>query len=95
MNKIDSDLYINYILPLEDALKNENFEKIDFILETIYTMWMDDKTITKIDDILQEATLFSEFREEDYKIEALNLIEDFKNQTYNHENIELIWSLYR
>ena len=52
MNKIDSDLYINYILPLEDALKNENFEKIDFILETIYTMWMDDKTITKIDDIL-------------------------------------------
>lgn len=79
MNKIDSDLYINYILPLEDALKNENFEKIDFILETIYTMWMDDKTITKIDDILQEATLFSEFREEEYKIEALNLIEDFKN----------------
>ena len=79
MNKIDSDLYINYILPLEDALKNENFEKIDFILETIYTMWMDDKTITKIDDILQEATLFSEFREEDYKIKALNLIEDFKN----------------
>lgn len=79
MNKIDSDLYINYILPLEDALKNENFEKIDFILETIYTMWMDDKTIIKIDDILQEATLFSEFREEDYKIEALNLIEDFKN----------------
>jgi len=79
MNKIDSDLYINYILPLEDALKNENFEKIDFILETIYTMWMDDKTITKINDILQEATLFSEFREEDYKIEALNLIEDFKN----------------
>ena len=79
MNKIDSDLYINYILPLEDALKNENFEKIDFILETIYTMWMDDKTITKIDDILQEATLFSEFREEDYKIEALNLIEDFQN----------------
>ena len=79
MNKIDSDLYINYIWPLEDALKNENFEKIDFILETIYTMWMDDKTITKIDDILQEATLFSEFREEDYKIEALNLIEDFKN----------------
>ena len=74
MNKIDSDLYINYILPLEDALKNENFEKIDFILETIYTMWMDDKTITKIDEILQEATLFSEFREEDYKIEALNLI---------------------
>ena len=79
MNKIDSDLYINYILPLEDALKNENFEKIDFILETIYTMWMDDKTITKIDDILQESTLFSEFRVEDYKIEALNLIEDFKN----------------
>ena len=53
MNKIDSDLYINYILPLEDALKNENFEKIYFILETIYTMWMDDKKITNIYDILQ------------------------------------------
>jgi len=33
----------------------------------------------KIDDILHEATLFLEFKEEEYKETALDLISDFKN----------------
>lgn len=73
-----SELYKNFISKLEESLQNEDFEKIDFILETIYTFWLDDSTIWKIDDILQEATLFSEFKEEEYKNEALALIEKFK-----------------
>lgn len=79
MNKTDSELYVNYIEKLEEAVKNDDFDKIDFILESIYTMWMDDKTIERIDDILQEATLFLEFRENEYKEETLNLIEKFKS----------------
>lgn len=74
----DSELYVNYISKLEDALVWENFENIDFILESIYTIGLPENQLEKIDDILQEATLYSEFREDDYKITALELIEDFK-----------------
>ena len=75
----DSELYVNYISKLEDALVWENFENIDFILESIYTIGLPENELEKIDDILQESTLYSEFREDDYKITALELIEDFKN----------------
>lgn len=75
----DSELYVNYISKLEDALVWENFENLDFILESIYTIGLPENELEKIDDILQESTLYSEFREDDYKITALELIEDFKN----------------
>ena len=69
------ELYKTFISKLEEALNIEDFENIDFILESIYTFGFDDKTIMMIDDILQEATLFSEFKEEEYKTEALKIKE--------------------
>lgn len=77
MNK--QELYKNFISKIEEYLKLEDFENLDFILQSVYSMWFDDNTISIIDDILQEATLFLEFKEEDYKNEALNLIENFKD----------------
>lgn len=76
MNK--QDLYKKFISKVEEYLKLEDFENLDFILQSVYSMWFDDNTISLIDDILQESTLFSEFKEEDYKNEALKLIEEFK-----------------
>lgn len=76
MNK--QELYTNFISKVEEYLKLEDFENLDFILQSVYSMWFDDNTISLIDDILQEATLFLEFKEEDYKNEALKLIEEFK-----------------
>lgn len=77
MNK--QELYTNFISKVEEFLKLEDFENLDFILQSVYSMGFDDNTISLIDDILQEATLFLEFKEEEYKNEALNLIEEFKN----------------
>lgn len=76
MNK--QELYTNFISKVEEFLKLEDFENLDFILQSVYSMWFDDQTISIIDDILQEATLFLEFKEEEYKEEALALIEEFK-----------------
>lgn len=75
----NKELYTNYVSKLEEALISDNFESIDYILETIYTLGIPEESMEKMDDILQEATLYSELKEESYKTEALNLIEIFKN----------------
>lgn len=77
MNK--QELYTNFISKVEEFLKLEDFENLDFILQSVYSMGFDDNTISLVDDILQEATLFLEFKEEEYKEEALALIEEFKS----------------
>lgn len=77
MNK--AELYTNYLSKLEEALVQENMDNIDFIVETLYTSWLSESDMDKIDDILHEATLFLEFSEDDYKETALELISDFKN----------------
>lgn len=73
------ELYENYLSKLEEALINENKENIDYIVESIYTMWLPEKDLEEIDDILHEATLYLELWDEEYKETALELISDFKN----------------
>ncbi len=75
----NSELYKNYLEKLEENIISDNFENIDFILESIYTTWIPEQDIGKMDDILQEATLYSELKEEEYKEMTLKLIEEFKN----------------
>lgn len=75
----EAELYTNYLSKLEEALVQENMDNIDYIVETLYTCWLSESDMDKIDDILHEATLFLEFGEEEYKETALDLITDFKN----------------
>ena len=65
------------IKQLEEYLENDDFENIDNFLHEIYSFWYDDVEISKIDDILTEATLYIEFKEAEYKEEALKLINIF------------------
>ncbi len=74
-----TELYNNFLSKLETSLLENNKENIDFILEAIYTMGLPDQDIEKIDDILQEATLYLELWDEEYRVEALELIINFKN----------------
>lgn len=75
----EAELYTNYLSKLEEALVQENIDNIDYIVETLYTSWLSENDMDKIDDILHEATLFLEFGEEEYKETALDLISDFKS----------------
>jgi len=77
MNK--KELYINYLSKLEEALNADNFDNIDYILESVYTIWIPEEEMIAMDDIFQEATLYIELKEDEYKNEALKLIEEFKN----------------
>lgn len=73
-------LYEDYLSKLEEALKNDNLEWIDYILEYMYTIQLTEEERIEIDDILQEATLYSEFKEDKYKEEALIQLKEFKEE---------------
>lgn len=73
-------LYKDYLSKLEEALISDNKEAIDYILEYVYTVNLTEEELIEIDDILQEATLYSEFWEDEYKDEALLQISEFKGE---------------
>jgi len=67
----------NIIKALITNLKEDNFEEIDSILETIHTSWKySEEKIKNYADFLQEATLYAELKENEYKEEALRIIEE-------------------
>lgn len=72
------DLYNNYLSKLESALEADNYESMDYILEFMYTAGIDEETIEEIDELLQEATLYSELKKDDYKQRSLELIAIYK-----------------
>ena len=78
-----SELYNNYLSKLEEALNSDNYESIDYILEFLYTSGFPQETIEEIDDILQEATLYSEFKDwcedEDYTKDVIPTKNKFKD----------------
>ena len=73
-------LYIEYISKLEKELIAENIEWINFILEYMYTIQLTEEERIEIDDILQEATLYVEFKDDEYKDEALLQINELKEE---------------
>jgi len=77
MNK--KELYTNYLSKLEKALNTDNFENIDYILESVFTLWIPEEELEEMSNILQEATLYSELKENEYKDEALRMIWGFKD----------------
>ena len=66
------------IKKLKDYLENDNFEELDKLFIEVYSVEIPEEQEEKISDILDEATLYLEFKESEYKDEALKLISEFK-----------------
>jgi len=75
-----NELYTEYLSKLETALINDDIESINYILEYMYTNQLPEEQMMIIDDILQEATLYTELWDLEYKERALELIEEFKGE---------------
>lgn len=71
-------IYNDYLSKLETAIIDDDIDSINYILEYLYTNQLPEDDLEAIDDILQEATLYSELWETEYKEEALRLISEFK-----------------
>ena len=73
------ELFDNYIPKLKDLLEKEDFAWIDYSLEFIYAS-VPEKDRMPLEDLLQEVTLFAEFKEKEYKDTALEIIEWFEKE---------------
>lgn len=73
-----ADIYKNYLSKLEEALNEENFDNLDYIIEFLNFPNIEEDVYNEISDIIDEATLFIELKEAEYKNEALEMIGKFK-----------------
>lgn len=62
------------IKKLKDYLENDNFEWLDKLFIEIYSVEIPEEQEERLSDILDEATLYLEFKEEEYKEKALEMI---------------------
>lgn len=62
---------------LKDYLEDDNFEKLDKLFIELYSEEIPEEQENQISDILDEATLYLEFKEIDYKETALVLIKKY------------------
>ncbi|MDP2091216.1 MAG: hypothetical protein Q8K30_06500 [Candidatus Gracilibacteria bacterium] len=76
MNK--TDLYKLYLSKLEESLMSDDIDGVNYILEYLYTNNLPEDQMDAMDHVLHEATLYSELGENEYKEEALKIIEKFK-----------------
>ena len=65
-----------YLCDLKQILEDDDFEKLDEILESLMTWIYSEEEVNEMWDIVNEATLYAEFKESDYKEEALRLIRE-------------------
>jgi len=63
----DKEIYENYLKKIKEFLQADDFYSLDYILEYMYTSWIQDEILDKIYDILQEITLYVELKDKEYK----------------------------
>jgi hypothetical protein len=73
-------IYDNYIVKIKEVLEKDDFDGMDYILEYMYQAGIPDDVMEEMDDILQEMTLYIEFKEAEYKEEALAIISDIEEE---------------
>ncbi|QFR39091.1 hypothetical protein A9Q91_02550 [Candidatus Gracilibacteria bacterium 28_42_T64] len=81
MKKTDlKKLYDDCISKLKEALEKDDFKSLDYILEYMYSPNLTQAEIEEVSDIADEATLYSELKDQDYKDEALAMIKDLEEE---------------
>ncbi len=68
----------DYIKKLKDSLEENNFDIIDYLLEYAISWDLSEAEREEIDDLINEATLYLELRDDEYKEEALKIIENLE-----------------
>ena len=68
--------YENFLDELKDALKSRDPHKVDEVLQTIHSGWFDQDELDDLEEIISEATLYLELKEEEYREMALVLIQE-------------------
>ncbi len=74
------EIYDNYIVKIKETLIKDDFAGLDYILEYLYSSGVPDDIMEEIDDILEEITLYVEYKKAEYKETALEIIKEIEEE---------------
>lgn len=64
-----------YLEKLKKSIETDDFLRLDEVLELAILWELTEEEINELDEILNEATLYAEFKELEYKEKSLELID--------------------
>ncbi len=68
--------YENFLDDLKDALLRKDTAKLDDTLQSMHGGWLDQDELDDLEEIISEATLYLELKDEEYREMALVLIRE-------------------
>lgn len=70
------DSYESFLDDLKEALIEKDIQKLDDILQTMHGGWLSEDELDDLEEIISEATLYLELKDEEYREMALVLIRE-------------------
>lgn len=68
--------YENFLDALKEALIQKDTAKLDDTLQTMHGGWLEQDELDDLEEIISEATLYLELKDEEYREMALVLIRE-------------------
>ena len=68
--------YENFLDGLKEALIEKDTTKLDNVLQTMHGGWLEQDELDDLEEIISEATLYLELKDEEYREMALVLIRE-------------------
>ncbi len=68
--------YENFLDGLKEALIEKDTAKLDDVLQTMHGGWLKQDELDDLEEIISEATLYLELKDEEYREMALVLIRE-------------------
>lgn len=75
---MQENYYDQFLDELKLALTEKDLSKLDEILQTIHGGWLSEREVDSLEEIISEATLYLELKEEEYREMAIVLIRELE-----------------
>ena len=75
---MQENYYDQFLDELKLALTEKDLTKLDEALQTIHGGWLSEREVDSLEEIISEATLYLELKEEEYREMALILIRELE-----------------
>ena len=72
----EENYYDTFLDELKNALIAKNTEQLDSVLQSMHGWWLNEDELDDLEEIISEATLYLELKEEEYREMALVLIHE-------------------
>ena len=75
---MQENYYDEFLDELRESLEQADATRVDEVLQTLHSWWLSEREVATLDEIIAEATLYLELKEEEYREMALVLIRELE-----------------